>query len=79
MRIVAFTSVAFREYNEWFELDKSIVDRIKILIREIDNDPFKGVGKPEPLKGNWSGHWSRRINREHRLVYRVSETQILIA
>ena len=72
MRIVAFTSVAFREYNEWFELDKSIVDRIKILIREIDNDPFKGVGKPEPLKGNWSGHWSRRINREHRLVYRVS-------
>ena len=78
MRIVAFTSVAFREYNEWFELDKSIVDRIKILIREIDNDPFKGVGKPEPLKGNWSGHWSRRINREHRLVYRVSETQILI-
>jgi toxin YoeB len=65
MRIVAFTSVAFKEYNEWFELDKSIVDRIKILIREIDNDPFKGVGKPEPLKGNWSGHWSRRINREH--------------
>lgn len=77
MRIVAFTSLAFKEYNEWFELDKSIIDRIKILIREIDNYPFKGVGKPEPLIGNWSGYWSRRINQEHRLVYKLSESQIL--
>ncbi len=78
MRSVAFSPVAFKEYNEWFELDRSIIDRIKILIREIDNDPFKGIGKPEPLRGNWNGYWSRRINQEHRLVYKISELQILI-
>jgi toxin YoeB len=43
-----------------------------------DRDPFKGIGKPEPLKGNWAGYWSRRIDLEHRLVYKVSEIQILI-
>jgi toxin YoeB len=78
MKTVAFTSQAFKEYNEWFEHDKSIVDRIKTLIREIDKDPFKGIGKPEPLRGNWSGYWSRRINQEHRLIYKISESQILI-
>ncbi len=56
-----------------------IVDRIKILIRDIDRDPFKGIGKPEPLKGNWNGYWSRRIDQEHRLIYKVSQEQILIA
>ncbi|MEX2233137.1 MAG: Txe/YoeB family addiction module toxin [Cyclobacteriaceae bacterium] len=78
MRTVAFTSLAFKEYNEWFELDKSVIDRIKILIREIDSHPFKGIGKPEPLRANLSGYWSRRINEEHRLVYKMSESQILI-
>jgi toxin YoeB len=69
---------AFKEYNEWFETDKAIITRIKILIREINNDSFKGIGKPEPLKGNWKGFWSRRINDEHRLVYQVTDTHILI-
>jgi toxin YoeB len=45
-----------------------VIDRIKTLIRAIDRDPFKGLGKPEPLKGNWTGYWSRRIDHEHRLV-----------
>lgn len=79
MRNVAFTQTAFDEYNEWFITDKKIIDRIKQLIRDIDRDPFRGIGKPEPLKGNWAGYWSRRIDQEHRLVYKISDTQILIA
>lgn len=79
MRNLAFTSKAFEEYNEWFEKDLQIIDRIKILIRDIDRDPFKGLGKPEPLKGNWAGYWSRRIDHEHRLVYKVTSEQIIIA
>jgi len=51
MKSVAFTSHAFKEYNEWFENNLQIIDRIKTLIREIDKEPFKGIGKPEPLKG----------------------------
>ena len=78
MRQVAFTPTAFKEYNDWFESNQKLIERIKILIREIDNDPFRGLGKPEPLKGNWSGYWSRRIDQEHRLIYKVSESQILI-
>ena len=79
MRNVAFTPIAFQEYNEWFETNNQLVNRIKALIRDIDRDPFKGIGKPEPLKGNWTGYWSRRIDQEHRLVYKVTDAQILIA
>ena len=78
MRNVAFTKVAFSEYNQWFISDIKMVERIRELIRDIDRDPFKGIGKPEPLKGNWAGYWSRRINQEHRLIYKISEIQILI-
>ena len=78
MRNVAFTKDAFHEYNQWFMSDLKLVARIQELIRDIDRDPFKGIGKPEPLKGNWAGYWSRRIDLEHRLVYKVSEIQILI-
>ena len=79
MRNVAFTPIAFQEYNEWFETNDQLASRIRILIRDIDRDPFKGVGKPEPLKGNWAGYWSRRIDQEHRLIYKVSDSQIIIA
>jgi toxin YoeB len=74
MKQVAFTPTAFVEYNEWFEKDAKVIDRIKILIREIDKTPFKGIGKPEPLKGNWAGYWSRRIDHENRLIYKVTDT-----
>ena len=67
MRNVAFTPQAFAEYNAWFETNHKIINRIKELVRDIDRDPFKGIGKPEPLKGNWAGCWSRRIDQEHRL------------
>ncbi|HEY0245682.1 MAG TPA: Txe/YoeB family addiction module toxin [Mucilaginibacter sp.] len=78
MRNLSFTPIAFNEYNEWFENNMQIVQRIKTLIRDIDHDPFKGIGKPEPLKGNWAGYWSRRIDQEHRLIYKVTQEQILI-
>lgn len=52
MRIIAFTKVAFVEYNEWFEINIQIIGRIKELIRDIDRSPFKGLGKPEPLQNN---------------------------
>lgn len=79
MKNVTFTPIAFKEYNEWFDINKQMIDRIKVLIRDIDNNPFKGIGKPEPLKGNWSGYWSRRIDQEHRLIYKISDNVILIA
>lgn len=78
MRNLAFTPDAFNEYNEWFENNMQFVQRIKALIKDIDRDPFKGIGKPEPLKGNWAGYWSRRIDQEHRLIYKVTREQILI-
>ena len=55
-----------------------MIVRIKALIRDIDREPFKGIGKPEPLKGNWAGYWSRRIDHTHRLIYKIPDTQILI-
>lgn len=78
MKNLSFTPSAFNEYDEWFETNIQIIQRIKALIRDIDRDPFKGIGKPEPLRGNWTGYWSRRIDHEHRLIYRVTNDQILI-
>ena len=78
MRNIAFTPIAFQEYNEWFENNEQLVIRIKALVKDIDRDPFKGIGKPEPLKGNWAGYWSRRIDLEHRLIYKITDAQILI-
>lgn len=68
---------AFKEYNTWFE-NKDVIEKIKLLVRDIDRDPFHGLGKPEPLKGDWKGYWSRRIDHEHRLIYKITELQIVI-
>lgn len=73
-----FFSDGFDEYNEWFKKDIQMVDRIKSLIRDVARNPFKGIGKPEPLKGNWTGYWSRRIDQENRLIYKISDDQIRI-
>lgn len=78
--IVAFSTRAWDEYVEFQRDDAKMLDRINLLIRECQRHPFKGTGKPEPLKDNMRGWWSRRIDREHRLVYRVSgagDTQTL--
>ncbi|WP_296613513.1 Txe/YoeB family addiction module toxin [Sphingomonas sp.] len=71
MKLV-FSSRAWEEYLQWQGDDRRGLDRVNALIKEAMRDPFRGTGKPEPLSGNLSGWWSRRINREHRLVYRVS-------
>jgi toxin YoeB len=78
MRNVKFSAIAFNEYNEWIEQDKDVFNKIKELIKDISRDPFKGLGKPEPLKGNYAGFWSRRITQEHRLIYSVSSDLIYV-
>ena len=71
MRLI-FTLDAWRDYVKWSVGDPAILARINLLLEECVRHPFTGTGKPEPLRRNLSGWWSRRINREHRLVYRVS-------
>ncbi|MDR0312608.1 MAG: Txe/YoeB family addiction module toxin [Treponema sp.] len=77
--MISFEESAFAEYRQWAKEDKNIIDKIDTLITEILRDPFHGTGKPEPLKGNLSGYWSRRITQEHRLVYRVFPDHVIIA
>lgn len=68
---VAFTQQAWQEYCEWQQDDMGAVEKINDLIKAIQREPFKGIGKPEPLKNELRGYWSRRITGEHRLVYAV--------
>ena len=69
---VAFWPTAWGDYRHWQEHDAKIAEKINGAIEECRRHPFRGSGKPEPLAGNLSGWWSRRISREHRLVYRVA-------
>ncbi len=75
---VVFEPSAFEDFNDWSKLDKKLYRKIVELIKDIDRSPFIGLGKPEPLKYELSGFWSRRINDEHRLVYTVTDTEIII-
>ena len=70
---------AWEEYLAWQNEDKKTLRRINELIRDIQRDPYHGIGKPEPLKNNLSGWWSRRIDESNRLVYKVKEEAIVIA
>lgn len=78
MRDVQFTPDAFEQYNRWLTDNKSIYNKLNKLIIESARTPFDGTGKPEMLKHDFKGYWSRRINDEHRLVYRVEDTYIKI-
>lgn len=69
---------AWDDYLYWQQTDKSTLKKINGLIREIIRTPFEGIGKPEPLRENLSGFWSRRINLEHRLVYKVEHESVII-
>lgn len=69
---------AWNEYLYWQTQDKKILKRINQLLKDIRRNPFEGIGKPEPLRGNLAGFWSRRIDSEHRLVYAVEEEKVLI-
>ncbi len=74
-----FSEHAWEDYLYWQRTDPKILDRVNKLIKEIQRTPFKGIGKPEQLKHGLSGYWSRRINDEHRIVYKVEPDSLLIA
>ena len=77
--ILKWSEQGWEDYVYWKQTDKKIIKRINKLIEDINRHPFDGLGNPEPLKYNWSGFWSRRIDQEHRLVYAVENNEILIA
>jgi toxin YoeB len=77
--ILKWSEQGWEDYLYWQQTDKKIIKRINKLIEDIKRHPFQGLGNPEPLKYNWSGFWSRRIDQEHRLVYAVENNEILIA
>ena len=78
MKNISFTKLAWNDYLLWIESDQKKLKKINALIEEIIRTPFKGSGKPEPLKFKLAGFWSRRIDRENRLVYSVKSDKILI-
>jgi toxin YoeB len=74
-----FSNNAWEDYLYWQKTDRKILGRINTLIKEIKRNPCEGIGKPEPLKHALTGYWSRRINDEHRIIYKASSDAILIA
>jgi toxin YoeB len=78
-RTLNFSSLAWDDYLYWYNTDKEKITRIHALISDILRDPFRGIGKPESLKFEYSGYWSRRIDNEHRLVYKATADAIIIA
>ncbi|MGW1909677.1 Txe/YoeB family addiction module toxin [Streptomyces sp. NPDC002076] len=78
MRDVRFRPTGWEDLLYWQEADKKLFRKLVRLIGEVQCDPFTGIGKPEPLKGDLSGYWSRRIDDEHRLVYRATEKEVVI-
>lgn len=79
MRNITFEANAFEQFNSWMNADIKIHKKIIELINDIQRTPFSGIGKPEPLKHTLKGYWSRRITDEHRLVYKVTDSEIIIA
>ena len=75
---LCFTASAWEDYVWFQQHDRKLLKRVNQLIQDVLRSPFEGIGKPEPLKGNLSGHWSRRINDEHRLVYRAEAGQVVV-
>jgi toxin YoeB len=78
MRDILFVPKAFKEYQEWITTDRKTALRIGDLVKDILRSPFDGIGKPEPLKHEFAGCWSRRIDQEHRLIYSLTDTTVVI-
>jgi toxin YoeB len=78
MMRITFSKNSWEDYVSWQQEDKKILKRINQLIADIQRTPFQGLGNPKPLKFDLSGFWSRRIDREHRLVYQVFDQEVLI-
>ncbi|MGZ4954795.1 MAG: Txe/YoeB family addiction module toxin [Methylobacter sp.] len=77
--MISFEQQGWEDYLFWQQTDKTKIKRINLLIRDIQRDPFDGVGKPEALRHGLTGLWSRRIDEEHRLIYSVNSKKIIIA
>lgn len=75
---IKFSKIAWEDYMSWQFEDRSMVKRINELIKDIQRTPYEGKGKPKSLKYDLTGFWSRRIDREHRLVYRIEENELFI-
>ena len=75
---ITFTTKAWEEYCYWQSQDKKTLKRINTILTDIQRDNFVGIGKPEPLKNNFAGYWSRRIDSSNRLIYRINNNQIEI-
>lgn len=78
MRAIRFVPDAWDAYLYWQDQDKKTLKRLNLLITAATRDPFTGIGKPEPLRGELSGYWSRRIDEANRLVYRATDTELVI-
>ena len=76
---VILSETAWEDYLYWQKTDKKVLNRTNELINAIMRTPYEGIGKPEPLKHGLAGYWSRRINDEHRLVYKIQDDSLLIA
>ena len=76
--MISFRERAWNDYLYWQETDKKVLKRVNILIKDIQRSPFDGIGKPEALKHQFSGFWSRHINEEHRLVYTFIGDELVI-
>jgi len=74
-----FSETAWDDYQYWIKTDKKILKRVNALIQDIQRSPFSGIGKPEMLKHGLSGYWSRRINDEHRIIYKIEADSVFIA
>ncbi len=74
-----FSELAWEDYLYWQKTDRKLLERINALVKDVSRSPFEGIGKPEPLKNALSGYWSRRINEEHRMVYKIVDGSMLIA
>jgi toxin YoeB len=75
---ILFLDDAWEDYQYWLQMDKTILKKINTLIKECMREPYSGIGKPEPLKFDLAGMWSRRINQEHRLVYKIDNGNLII-
>jgi len=78
MRRVLFEKEALKDLKEWANINIKMYNKIIDLLHDINKTPFKGIGKPEALKYELKGFWSRRINKEHRLVYKVTDKEIIV-
>ena len=74
-----FSETAWDDYQYWIKTDKKILKRVNALIQDIQRSPFSGIGKPEMLKHGLAGYWSRRINDEHRIIYKIEADSVFIA